>query len=178
MFVYICSLCRLVYNHCLFVYLVLFTSVLPLCLPQFYHFNYIPCNFGYFFVFLQFALNFRILESFEGVDKKDLTQEKIATTVAEGLMKIYDTNLCKFDCLAIKTCLLFFLFITLESEHSTKLVIMLEELFDRSLDNLVLYGNQMRAIASDSKSHVSKAMVRMLACLTSDFDHFEMSAEK
>ena len=129
---------------------------------------------------LQTALTIsqKILESFEGMDKKDLTQEKIVTTVTEGLMKIYDTNLSKFDGLALKTCLLFFMFITLESEHSTKLVIMLEELFDRSLDNLVLYGNQMRGISNASGSAVAKSMVKMLACLTSDFDHFEVNAEK
>ena len=29
-------------------------------------------------------------------------------------MKIYDTNLCKFDCLAIKTCLLLYMYLNVE----------------------------------------------------------------
>ena len=40
----------------------------------------------------------------------------ILLQVADGIMKIYDTNLSKFDSMALKTCLLFYLFANCEPD--------------------------------------------------------------
>ena len=43
------------------------------------------------------------LEHLEGLEKKEVTHEKVAGVIVDGVMKHYDTNLHKFDVVAVKT---------------------------------------------------------------------------
>ena len=92
--------------------------------------------------------------------------------VADGIMKIYDTNLCKFDCLAIKTCLLLYMYLNVEQVKTRPLVLMLEQLIC-NLSDVTLFGKQLRLLKKSSNSTVTKSMVSMMACLSSDYHHFQ-----
>ena len=87
-------------------------------------------------------------------------------------MKIYDTNLCKFDCLAIKTCLLLYMYLNVEQVKTRPLVLMLEQLIC-NLSDVTLFGKQLRLLKKSSNSTVTKSMVSMMACLSSDYHHFQ-----
>jgi hypothetical protein len=87
-------------------------------------------------------------------------------------MKIYDTNLCKFDCLAIKTCLLLYMYLNVEQVKTRPLVLMLEQLIC-NMSDVTLFGKQLRLLKKSSNSTVTKSMVSMMACLTSDYHHFQ-----
>ena len=50
------------------------------------------------------------LEHLEGLEKKELTHEKVAGVIVDGIMRHYDTNLHKFDVVAVKSCLLMFIY--------------------------------------------------------------------
>ena len=87
-------------------------------------------------------------------------------------MKIYDTNLCKFDCLAIKTCLLLYMYLNVEQVKTRPLVLMLEQLIC-NMSDVTLFGKQLRLLKKSSNSTVTKSMVSMMACLSSDYHHFQ-----
>ena len=87
-------------------------------------------------------------------------------------MKIYDTNLCKFDCLAIKTCLLLYMYLNVEQVKTRPIVIMLEQLIC-NMSDVTLFGKQLRLLKNSSNSTVTKSMVSMMACLSSDYHHFQ-----
>ena len=92
-------------------------------------------------------------------------------------MKIYDTNLCKFDCLAIKTCLLFYMYINVEQNMTRTLILMLEQLI-MNMENVTVFGTQLRLLKKSSNSTLTKSMVSIMACLTSDYNHFQVNADK
>ena len=43
------------------------------------------------------------LEHLEGLEKKEVTHERVASVIVDGVMKHYDTNLHKFDVVAVKS---------------------------------------------------------------------------
>jgi hypothetical protein len=93
-------------------------------------------------------------------------------------MRIYDTNLSNFDSLAIKTCLLFYLFASAEPNQSSTVAFMLEQLIS-SMANVTLFSSQLRSVKKGSKCiKVANAAMDILASLTSfDFRQFEANAE-
>ena len=107
----------------------------------------------------------------------NFTRNFINFQIADGIMKIYDTNLCKFDCLAIKTCLLFYMFINVETTMNGTLILMLEQLI-LNLENVTVFGHQLRGLKQSSDFILTKSMVSMMACFTSDYNHFQTNADK
>ena len=92
-------------------------------------------------------------------------------------MRIYDTNLSKFDCLALKTCLIFYLFANTEQDHSRVVCLMLEQLLS-NLPNVTLFASQMNSIRKSTSSGIATGALDLLAILASDLDHFETNAER
>ena len=92
-------------------------------------------------------------------------------------MRIYDTNLCKFDCLAVKTCLLFYIFTSVEQDQCKNLALLTEQILSE-LENVTIFASLWRSLKQSSNSLLTKAVSRMVTCLTSDYYHFKMNAER
>ena len=54
-------------------------------------------------IFQCLTMSKKNLEHLEGLEKKEVTHEKVAGVIVDGVMKHYDTNLHKFDVVAVKT---------------------------------------------------------------------------
>ena len=99
--------------------------------------------------------------------------------IADGIMKIYDTNLSKFDGLVLKTCLVFYLFANCEKDMAGQVTLMLGQLID-GMQNVALFAKQLNeAMPGGAKqSPISFATRKLLTVLASDYDFFEASAER
>ena len=71
-------------------------------------------------------------------------------------MKIYDTNLSKFDCMVLKTCLVFYLFANCEQDKAGKVTLMLGQLID-GLQNITLFVRELNE-AMDRYSQLNNCL--------------------
>ena len=60
----------------------------------------------------------------------------------------------------------------MEQVKTRPLVLMLEQLIC-NLSDVTLFGKQLRLLKKSSNSTVTKSMVSMMACLSSDYHHFQ-----
>ena len=64
------------------------------------------------------------------------------------------------------------MYLNVEQVKARPLVLMLEQLI-LDMSDVTLFGKQLRLLKKSSNSTVTKSMVSMMACLSSDYHHFQ-----
>ena len=110
------------------------------------------------------------LEHLEGLEKKELTNEKVAGVIVDGIMRHYDTNLHKFDVLAVKASLLMFIYTVCMPRSAVELLKGTLDLLAKGLTNLpqfVLHLREMKVTTSKLSTRSKKVsrlvMFRIIA---------------
>ena len=88
------------------------------------------------------------LEHLEGLEKKELTNEKVAGVIVDGIMKHYDTNLHKFDVLAVKASLLMFIYTVCMPKSAVELLKGTLDLLAKGLNDLPEFVRHLRQMKS------------------------------
>ena len=115
------------------------------------------------------------LEAIDEIEKKDLTEDKVATIIIENIMKHYDTNLQSFDVIAIKTCLVTYL-ASLSVDDVKDLILVTRQLSE-GLSDVNLFVRTLQNLEG-SMSKTTKTMVSMIKSISRSFNIFEKAGEQ
>ena len=97
------------------------------------------------------------LEHLEGLEKKELTNEKVAGVIVDGIMRHYDTNLHKFDVLAIKSSLLMFTYTVCMPKSSIELLKGSLDLLAKGLKDLPGFVRNLQEMKSTTNKLSAKS---------------------